>query len=67
VLKDRRDEARLRLDPITVPLVEELTVEERIISEVGIATATSLDLPVVGSALSKILRAEETGDSVSDL
>jgi hypothetical protein len=67
VLKDRRDEARLRADPITLPLVEEVTVEEMMTSEEGIATATSLDSPVMGSALSKILRAEETGDSVSDL
>jgi hypothetical protein len=67
VLKDRRDEAWLRGVPTGLPLVEETTEELRMISEDGIVVATSFPGEEMDRALSKILRAEETGDSVSDL
>jgi hypothetical protein len=65
VLKDRIDEARLRTVPTTLSLVEEITEEVRMVSEDGTVASTSF--PSIEVVFPKILRAEETGDPVSDL
>jgi hypothetical protein len=71
--KDCRDEPRPRALPVRLPFVEETSSAElagcvRVMSECGtVVVVCSLGMEVIDAALPKILCADETGETVSDL